>query len=63
MNECTRCWTLYMEAMALSRHAKDPRMRRMLIRTAYLWLDRYFDAEDRQVGQLQLLSAAKSRMR
>ncbi len=59
MNECTRCWTLYMEAMALSRQVKDPRTRRMLIRTAYLWLDRYFDAEDRQVAQCQRLTASR----
>ncbi len=63
MDECSRCWTLYMEAMALSRQVKDPRTRRMLIRTAYLWLDRYFDAEDRQVARLERLAGARSRTR
>ena len=63
MNDCARCWTNYMEAMELSRRVDDPRRRRALIRTAYIWLNRYFDAEDREVDCRERLAQARNRVR
>jgi hypothetical protein len=63
MNDCSRCWTYHMEAMALSRHVGDPQKRRTLIRTAYVWLNRYFDAEDREIARRERLAQSRSRVR
>ena len=63
MNDCSRCWMYYMEAMALSRHVNDPQERRTLIRTAYVWLNRYFDAEHREVARRERLMETRSRVR
>jgi hypothetical protein len=49
MNACSHCWSRYMDAMALSRQTSNPTTRKTLIRHAYTWLHRYFDAEDRAV--------------
>ena len=57
MNACSHCWSRYMDAMVLSREASDPSLRKSLIREAYTWLQRYFDAEDRAVAQLERLAA------
>ena len=63
MTDCIYCWTRYMEAIALSKTVQDPLKRRTLIRTAYLWLDRYFEAEDRAVARLERLMEARGRVR
>jgi len=63
MNDCARCWMYYMEAMALSRHVNSPQRRRTLIRTAYVWLNRYFDAEDREIARRERLAQIRSRAR
>jgi hypothetical protein len=52
-----------MEAMALSRHVDDAQKRRTLIRTAYVWLNRYFDAEDREIARRERLSQSRSGVR
>jgi hypothetical protein len=51
MDQCSHCWRRYMHAMALSRQISDPSKRRVLIRAAYIWLQRYFDAEDRELAR------------
>jgi hypothetical protein len=51
MKHCTHDWSRYMEAMQLSRCARDPQTRRTLVREAYTWLHRYFDAEDRELAR------------
>jgi len=53
MNVCSHCWSRYMDAMRLSRQASDPALRKALIRVAYTWLHRYFDAEDREMTRQQ----------
>jgi hypothetical protein len=63
MNDCARCWMYYMEAMALSRHVNDPQRCRALIHTAYVWLNRYFEAEDREIARRERLADARSRVR
>ena len=63
MNDCSRCWDYYMEAMALARHVDDPQKRRTLIRTAHVWLNRYFDAEDRELARRERLAETRSRVR
>jgi hypothetical protein len=52
-----------MEAIALSKQVQDPLKRRTLIRTAYVWLNRYFEAEDRALAQLERLMETRSRVR
>ncbi len=51
MDACSHCWSRYMEAMDLSRRISDRMARRLLVREAYVWLQRYFDAEDREVAR------------
>ncbi len=51
MDACSHCWSRYMEAMELSRRISDRMARRLLVREAYVWLQRYFDAEDREVAR------------
>ena len=63
MNDCARFWTNYMEAIELSRRVDDPRRRRALIRAGYLWLNRYFDAEDREVASRERLARVRNRVR
>ena len=63
MNDCARCWMSYMEAMALSRHVDDPHRRRALIRTAYVWLNRYFEAEDREIARRERLAQTRRTVR
>jgi hypothetical protein len=46
-----------MDAMVLSREASDPSISKTLIREAYTWLQRYFDAEDQAMAQLERLAA------
>jgi len=57
MDACSHCWSRYTDAMALSRRVSDPNMRKVLIREAYVWLQRYFDAEDREVVRRERLAA------
>ncbi len=57
MNTCTQCWSCYMEAMRLSRQTRDPTARRALVREAYTWLQRYFDAEEQEVQRRERLLA------
>jgi hypothetical protein len=49
MDKCTRYWARYMNRMALSRRVTDPAKRRILIREGYIWLQRYFDAEEQEL--------------
>lgn len=51
MDKCSHCWSRYMNAMARSRQVADAPRRRVLIREAYIWLQRYFDAEDRELAR------------
>ena len=51
MNDCSHCWERYMDATALSHQTRDPKARDALIRTAYTWLQRYFDAEERELAR------------
>jgi hypothetical protein len=37
--------------MVLSRKVTDPAKRRALVREAYIWLQRYFDAEERELAR------------
>ena len=57
MDTCSHCWSRYMEAMDLSRRISDRTARRLLVREAYVWLQRYFDAEDREVTRRERLAA------
>ena len=56
MNECSHCWSRYMHAMALSRQLPNASLRRVLIREAYTWLQRYFDAEEREIARREQLA-------
>lgn len=51
MDKCTRYWARYMNTMVLSRKVTDPAKRRALVREAYIWLQRYFDAEERELAR------------
>lgn len=51
MDKCSRCWARYMYTMALSRQVTDLSKRRALIREAYIWLQRYFDAEEHELSR------------
>ena len=57
MDTCSHCWSRYMEAMELSRRTSDRMASRLLVREAYVWLQRYFDAEDREVMHRERLAA------
>ncbi len=57
MDACSHSWSRYMEAMDLSRRTSDRMARRLLVREAYVWLQRYFDAEDREVIRRERLAA------
>lgn len=57
MDTCSHCWSCYMEAMGLSRRTSDRMASRLLVREAYVWLQRYFDAEDREVMRRERLAA------
>ncbi|MBQ0821775.1 hypothetical protein HPT29_010045 [Microvirga terrae] len=59
MDRCTRYWARYMDAMALSRQARDPAERRALIRQAYIWLQRYFEAEERELARRYIVAAQR----
>jgi hypothetical protein len=48
LDECRHCWERYMVSMSRSRHERDPSIRSAFIRDAYVWLTRYFDAEQRE---------------
>lgn len=51
MSACSYCWSYYMDAMKLSRQTSDASRRKALIREAYTWLHRYFEAEDSEVAR------------
>ena len=57
MNICSHCWSCYMDAMRLSRETSNPSLRKTLIHVAYVWLHRYFKAEDREITRQQGLVA------
>ena len=57
MEQCSHCWSRYTEAMMLSRKARDLAARKTLVREAYTWLNRYFDAEDREMARRERLTA------
>ncbi len=57
MDACSHCWSRYMDAMELSRRTSDRSARKLLVREAYVWLQRYFDAEDHEVTRRERLSA------
>jgi len=59
MYKCTRYWTRYMNTMELSRQVTDPSKRRALIREAYIWLERYFDAEERELARRRVVSVQR----
>jgi hypothetical protein len=40
-----------MKAMMLAGRRPDPSVRRTLIQEAFVWLDRYFDAEDIELAR------------
>ena len=63
MNDCSHCWERYMDAMALSHQTRDPKARRALIRAAYTWLQRYFDAEERELARRERFAEAKAKAR
>jgi hypothetical protein len=44
-----------MHTMALSRQATDLSRRKVLIREAYIWLQRYFDAEERELARRRVV--------
>ena len=46
-----------MEAMEFSRRTSDRMASRLLVREVYVWLQRYFDAEDREVMRRERLAA------
>ena len=54
MNACSHCWSRYMDAMVRSRITSNPSRRKALIREAYTWLQRYFDAEDSEVARMSV---------
>jgi hypothetical protein len=60
MKHCTHSWSRYMDAMQLSRCARDPKTRRTLVREAYTWLHRYFEAEDRELARREGLVTRSS---
>jgi len=43
-----------MDAMKRSRQTSDPSRRKALIREAYTWLHRYFEAEDSEVARMSV---------
>ena len=57
MDACSHCWSRYMEAMELSRRTSVRSASGLLVREAYVWLQRYFDAEDREVMRRERLAA------
>ena len=59
MDRCTRYWARYMYTMALSRQVVDLSKRRALIREAYIWLQRYFDAEERELARRYVVPAQR----
>jgi hypothetical protein len=61
MNDCSHCWERYMDATALSHQTRDPKARGALIRTAYTWLQRYFDAEERELARRERFAEAKAK--
>ena len=48
-----------MNTMALSRQMRDPAKRRALVREAYIWLERYFDAEERELARRRVVPVQK----
>jgi hypothetical protein len=54
MSACSYCWSYYMDAMMLARQTADPSRRKALIREAYMWLQRYFEAEDNEVARMSV---------
>jgi hypothetical protein len=59
MDKCRRYWTRYMNAMILSRQVPDPSKRSLLIREAYIWLQRYFDAEEQELARRRIVFAQR----
>jgi hypothetical protein len=55
MDKCRRYWTRYTNTMRLSRQVTDPSKRRVLIREAYFWLQRYFDAEEQELARRSIV--------
>ena len=51
MYKCTRYWARYMNTMALSRKVTDPSKRKALVRDAFIWLQRYFEAEEQELAR------------
>jgi hypothetical protein len=48
-----------MNTMALSRQVADPSKRRVLVREAYIWLQRYFDAEEQELARRRVVLAQR----
>jgi hypothetical protein len=59
MDKCRRYWTRYTNTMTLSRQVTDPSKRRVLIREAYVWLQRYFDAEEQELARRSIVLAQR----
>lgn len=59
MYKCTRYWDRYMNTMALSRQVADASKRRVLVREAYIWLQRYFDAEEQELARRRVVLAQR----
>jgi hypothetical protein len=59
MDKCRRYWTRYTNTMTLSRSVTDPSKRRVLIREAYIWLQRYFDAEEQELARRSIVLAQR----
>jgi hypothetical protein len=59
MDKCRRYWTRYTITMTLSRRVADPSKRRVLIREAYIWLQRYFDAEEQELARRSIVLAQR----
>jgi hypothetical protein len=59
MDKCRRYWTRYTITLTLSRKVTDPSKRRVLIREAYVWLQRYFDAEEQELARRSIVLAQR----
>jgi hypothetical protein len=59
MDKCRRYWIRYTNTMRLSRQVTDPSKRRVLISEAYIWLQRYFDAEEQELARRSIVLAQR----
>jgi hypothetical protein len=59
MDKCRRYWTRYTNTMTLSRKVTESSKRRVLIREAYIWLQRYFDAEEQELVRRSIVLARR----